>query len=342
MPGMIMSYLGSKRSMMSILDTVITPLIDEDTVLCDMFAGTGVVSSFFRDRVKRVVANDLELYSYVLNKAVLECSYTPSLASIISKLNDTKPLEGLVYRHFFAKKRMFFTRENAVMIDGIRVAMSHMFNRGEITYKEFVFLLASLFHSVSKVANNAGTYRAYLKQYCKRSKMLFVLFPIHTTMLTKSQTRMCDVIKNDALVVAREGKFGLVYIDMPFSNMHYGGAYSFYNFLALYDQRVVPTGMAGITPFYNKSVFGLVATALNSFRTLVRSIHAKHIVMSYNMDGVLKKNEILGVLKAKGKTTVYTYTRKKYKPNTFAKGIVVDDYVFVVQVGCDIGEVAIG
>ena len=64
-----LQYLGSKSR---ILDYVCTPMLQyqEATTVIDLFAGTGAIGYAMQDH-KRVVSNDLEYYSYVVNQAVL-------------------------------------------------------------------------------------------------------------------------------------------------------------------------------------------------------------------------------------------------------------------------------
>ena len=43
-----------------------------DKIFCDIFAGTGIVGRTFKTSVKKVISNDIEYYSYVLNKNYIE------------------------------------------------------------------------------------------------------------------------------------------------------------------------------------------------------------------------------------------------------------------------------
>ena len=39
-----------------------------DKVFCDLFAGTGAVGNAVKPLVRKVIANDLETYSFILNR----------------------------------------------------------------------------------------------------------------------------------------------------------------------------------------------------------------------------------------------------------------------------------
>lgn len=68
-----MNYIGSKVKLSgfvvdSIVQTVAKSKPLSECVFCDLFAGTGTVGRAFKGKVKKVIANDKEFYSFVLNK----------------------------------------------------------------------------------------------------------------------------------------------------------------------------------------------------------------------------------------------------------------------------------
>ena len=66
-----MNYIGSKYSLLDFIDNTIKSIVGEDMsqlVFCDLFAGTGIVGRHFKTQVRKVISNDLEYYSYVLNR----------------------------------------------------------------------------------------------------------------------------------------------------------------------------------------------------------------------------------------------------------------------------------
>ena len=58
--------------------------------------------------------------------------------------------------------RQFFSEENAIKIDGIRIEIEELYKEFILDYKERDFLLASLIESVMGVSNTSGTYEAFL------------------------------------------------------------------------------------------------------------------------------------------------------------------------------------
>ena len=70
-----MNYIGSKFKLSTwIKEEIIAAVGDNlsNKTFCDIFAGTGIVGRTFKKEVKQVISNDMEHYSYVLNKNYIE------------------------------------------------------------------------------------------------------------------------------------------------------------------------------------------------------------------------------------------------------------------------------
>ena len=75
-----MNYIGSKYSLIDFLEESINKtlkLCGEDRkpsemVFADLFAGTGVVSGSFKKQGYSIIANDIQYYSYVITKHMIE------------------------------------------------------------------------------------------------------------------------------------------------------------------------------------------------------------------------------------------------------------------------------
>lgn len=329
---MVVSYLGCKSALLPYIHRILDPLCDKhNTLFGDLFAGSGSVARSFIGSVKTIVASDLELYSYILNKALLQCVISNRLLKIIDLLNGKHlPLrQGLMYKNFSPYcNRMFFTVDNATRIDSIRIAISKMFCTHMINYKEFIFLLASLFSSVSKYVNSSGTMRAFLKSFSSRSLRPFILSPVH---FNRSITGHHKVIKNDVLKVVKSTKFDIVYLDPPYNNCHYGGYYSLYNYLAIYNPKVRLTGV-GIIKHYNKSIFGFVKTAYSAFSRLFDSINSKYILLSYSNNGILSLSSLINLLLSKNfHVNLYKVLHKNYRPSKRTNRRFVTEYLILID-----------
>ena len=66
-----MNYIGSKFSLLNFLYESISKVVGdlhEGLVFADMFAGAGSVGKFFKKKGCKIIANDIQYYSYVLNR----------------------------------------------------------------------------------------------------------------------------------------------------------------------------------------------------------------------------------------------------------------------------------
>ncbi len=75
-----MNYIGSKYSLIDFLETSIDKTLKlynesrqpSEMVFADLFAGTGVVSGSFKKQGYSIIANDIQYYSYVITKHMIE------------------------------------------------------------------------------------------------------------------------------------------------------------------------------------------------------------------------------------------------------------------------------
>ena len=67
-----MNYIGSKYSLLNFLESSIEKIADKNCkIFCDLFAGTGVVGALFKSKNFKIISNDIQYYSYVLNKNLI-------------------------------------------------------------------------------------------------------------------------------------------------------------------------------------------------------------------------------------------------------------------------------
>ena len=88
-----MNYIGSKYSLLPFLDECISRVAGDytqPTVLCDLFAGTGAVGKYFKKKGFQIIANDLQYYSYVLNRQYIAIFSSLSL-DVLQNVIDQFP-----------------------------------------------------------------------------------------------------------------------------------------------------------------------------------------------------------------------------------------------------------
>jgi len=329
-----LNYIGCKHTLYKHIENVIISNINNLSELSfsDLFAGTGIVSFNIKDKVKYIISNDLEYYSFVINNDLLNTEYNDTLKSIIEKCNKLMPSDGLFSNNYSPNngcERMFFTVENARMVDSIRTYIENI--KDNIMINEYYFLLASLLTSIDKYANTTSVYGAYLKKYKTSALKTFILVPIHTQEIIKNKNEnmiynsriedISDIIDSD-----------IVYLDPPYNNRQYAANYCPLNYLARYDEDIELKGKTGLLESYNKSDFCVSKKIKVTFSQVIEKLNAKHIFISYNNEGLLSSNDMKEILLKKGDVKLYKINYKKYKSNAEQKNETVFEYVWYVNV----------
>jgi len=300
-----------------------------DCSFCDLFAGTGAVGKYFKPKVKSVIANDLEYYSYVLNRNYVQNNSQFDFTSWMEKLNDLEGLQGFVYKNYCKDghgERNYFSSKNALKIDACRSQIEEWKTTEAIQNDLYFFLLASLLESADKVANTASVYGAYLKHIKKSAQADLVIKPAVYEVLESKNI----VYQEDANVLINKIDGDILYLDPPYNARQYGANYHLLNTIASY-QHFVPKGVTGL-PEYNKSAFCSKATVLQSFTDIIAKAKFKYVFLSYNNEGLMKHEEITEVLSAYGKVELKTQGYQRFKAdkteNRNHKASETQEYLF--------------
>ncbi len=116
-----MRYLGSKAKLLNTIEDIIEKYDIEGDTFGDLFAGTGCVGDYFKDRY-RIQSNDFLYFSYVINRAKLSNSRVPSFSNFTEKykmnifdwlnsLEFTADSNYFIYNNYTPiGQRMFFYR----------------------------------------------------------------------------------------------------------------------------------------------------------------------------------------------------------------------------------------
>jgi adenine-specific DNA-methyltransferase len=122
-----MNYIGSKNKLIPFIMENVQNVVGSDLsklIFCDLFAGTGIVGRNFKPLVNKVISNDLEYYSYVLNRNYIGNHLPiPGDNDLLQELNRIEPLEGFIYKNYCSgdkAERQYFSDKNGKKIDAIR------------------------------------------------------------------------------------------------------------------------------------------------------------------------------------------------------------------------------
>lgn len=300
-----MNYIGSKQKLAPWIKSIVEQVYPDDlkeAVFADIFAGTGQVARHFKKHVKKVITNDLEGYSFVLNSHYI--GNTQVLDPVIlSKM----PQEGLIYNNFSEGgviPRKYFTQSNARLIDGIRQEIKDKYTQQQISKEQYFWLLASLIEAADSVANTASVYGAFLKAYKKAAlkDLNFQLVPYEVT------GQQNEIYQEDANNLVKKISGDILYLDPPYNARQYGSNYHVLNKIVDYED-FSSDKITGLTE-YNKSNYCKKDVVAREFENLIKDAQFKYIFISYNNEGLIKEEDFQHMLQKYGD---YTLHKKEYK-----------------------------
>lgn len=306
-----MNYIGSKYSLLDFIDNTVRQVAGDDLsdcVFCDIFAGTGIIGRHFKTRVRRIIANDWEYYSYVLNR-----NYIGNTAEIanrydrIDALNATEGIDdGFIYSQYCSGSgsgRMYFSDDNGRKIDAVRSTIERWKRGMEISDDLYYFLLCSLIETADKLANTASVYGAFLKRLKKSAQKPFVLLPADYL----PDRHEHEVHRSDANELIRTIEGDILYLDPPYNARQYGANYHLLNTIAEYEP-FVPKGKTGLRE-YTRSEYCSRKNVAESFDDLIRNARFRYILLSYNNEGLMPIDTIRRTMERYG---TYDMAEKKY------------------------------
>ncbi len=301
-----MNYIGSKLSLIDFLVESIgcvTGIEDGDYVFADLFAGTGVVGHKFREKGCRVISNDIQYYSYVLNKHYIENSDLID-NGFSSMFNSLDGVDGFVYKNYcFGSgcERNYFSDYNGRKCDAIRQAIETLYNNNEITEKQYFWFLASLINSIDKYANTASVYGAFLKHIKSSAARSFNL-----ELLPIVNGKKGKVYNEDVNQVIRKIEGDVLYLDPPYNTRQYCANYHVLETISRYDNPIL-NGKTGLREYNGqKSSYCSKRTVEKSFDDLIANAKFKYIFLSYNNEGLMSFDTIKQIMEQYGVYEVFT------------------------------------
>ena len=354
-----MRYIGSKINLLSCIEAVVLENCSHRGIFCDLFAGTHSVASHFKKLGFQIVSNDLLRLAYVFGRALVQNNNQPTFShltdlpdvpltglfdestpylKVLNYLNQLSgDTDGFVFNAYCPGgdneyKRQYLSDANGMKVDAIRQQIEIWRQDELITENEYYILLLSLLEAVSKVTNISGTYGAYLKNWDPRTHKLLTLEPF----LPIPSDREHIVYQEDANTLIDRIECDILYIDPPYNARQYITNYHLLETIARYDNPSV-YGKTGLRPYseVEKSAYCSQSTCLQTFTALISRAKAEHIVVSYNSEGIMSKDEILDALIQRGKSPqLIPIDYRRFKSNSNGaskKGKRVQEYLFYVE-----------
>jgi adenine-specific DNA-methyltransferase len=330
----LITYIGNKRKLLDFIESSILDIraeLGRKLNVFDGFAGSGCVGRLFKQYSTKVISNDLESYSYIINKTFLKNNDAidhDELQDIIDELNSNKFTDkygvGIIEKFYAPKntddiqlgERCFYTNENAKIIDNIRRSIDD--------YPKYKNILLSLLLLKSSVhTNTSGVFKGFYKS-SKTKKGQFggngknalerIMGEITLENIVLSNYN-CDseVHQSDTNELVKKLKgLDVAYYDPPYNQHPYGSNYHMLNTIVNYQEPDEISKVSGIPIDWNKSNYNKRDSAIESLNNLIKHTDSKYILLSYNNEGLITSDEIRDMLSVYGEVTL-----KKQNYNTF-------------------------
>ncbi len=330
-----MNYIGSKLSLLDFISSSINQVIGKDKkaqVFCDLFAGTGAVGSLFKKLGYQIIANDIQYYSFVLNRhyignhqeldfadlknEVNQLNFTKNKTNnknlVCEYLNNLHGTKGFIYQNYSLggtkdkeEERQYFSDENAMRCDAIRQKIEEWKNKNLVSEDEYYFLLASLIESIDKTANTASVYGAFLKALKKSAQKNFILKPAELIINDHEH----QIFNEDINSLVGKISGDILYLDPPYNQRQYATNYHLLETIAKYDNPKIH-GKTGLREYQDqKSLYCSRVQVKEIFKDLISKANAKYIFLSYNNEGLMSLEDIKEIMSFRGE---YGFFSKEY------------------------------
>lgn len=303
----MIKYLGSKRTLIPEIISAVSSL-ERDCSVIDLFSGTSRVGYALKANGYQVFSNDLNCYAYLIAKAIVETdsSVAKEAQEYIDMLNSLDPEPGY-FTKTYSQESMFFQPHNGAKIDAIRNHIETL----DIDDNMKALLIVSLILAADKVDSTCGVQMAYLKKWAKRSyNDIFLKLP---PLLPSQPSKASKAYNQDAIKLSKNLSADIAYLDPPYNQHSYLGNYHIWESLALLDNpEVYGVAKKRIDVKENKSDFNSKVKIASALKAIVENIDANHIVLSFNNEGYLTKDQILEILSLRGEPLVYEHDYKRY------------------------------
>lgn len=354
----IITYLGNKRSLIGKIEKEIElisrKLGIEKLVCADLFSGSGIVARMLKKRSSKLIVNDLENYSSVINSCYLinkkdfsreECEY---LRKKIEESCRLEKLPGIISMNYAPQddnnikkgERVFYTHQNAVLIDTYRTLIDKIVPDENLKK----FFLAPLITEASIHVNTSGVFKGFYKDkntgigcFGAAGKnalaRIFGKIELKEPVFSNFESEL-EIYQKDAVLLSKELKnLDVAYLDPPYNQHPYGSNYFMLNLILKNKLDVEISKISGITQDWNRSAFNKPYSALKSMEEIVSNLNSKFIIISYNSEGFISFDEMSEMLKKYGKlkTVEITYNTFRGSRNLRSRDIHVSEYLFVLE-----------
>jgi len=354
----IITYLGNKRALIANIEQEVLAIKKElqaERLFCaDLFSGSGIVARMLKKHSYKLVVNDLESYSALINECYLanEDSYPASLCDEYRKTIEASCLshkiEGIITKHYAPKndnaiqkgERVFYTHENALLIDTYRQLIDDIVKEEDLKK----FFLAPLVVESSIHVNTSGVFKGFYKNKhtgigcfgganANALSRIFGKVELKAPVFSNFSSELESYCEDAVSLSSKLANIDIAYLDPPYNQHPYGSNYFMLNLIIKNKLDVPISKVSGITQDWNRSSFNKKADAYCALEQIVSSLDAKYLIISYNSEGFISFDEMQSMLKRFGnlKTVEIKYNTFRGCRNLKGRDIHVTEYLSVLR-----------
>lgn len=352
----LITYIGNKRSLLHTLNEALRRVrkrLGKDKLrVLDAFAGSGVVSRFFKQYAELLVSNDFELYAkvigdcYLSNRSSIDFGALQEHHKRVVDAAESLPVrDGFIRRLYAPKKddaimpgeRVFYSTDNAMRIDSIR----HLLESVPQPYH--TLLLATLLSEASIHNNTSGVFKGFYKNETgvgqfggnNRDALTRILGKIELPLPIFSRFECeIDVQQQDANSLVRSlARLDLAYFDPPYNQHPYGSNYFMLNLIVNNQEPSLVSRISGIAQGWQRSQYNKRTSAYEALSDLVQNTDASHLLISYNSEGFISRDQFERLLGKHGRVEVFetVYNTFRGSRNLNGRSIHVKEHLYLVE-----------
>jgi adenine-specific DNA-methyltransferase len=352
----LITYIGNKRSLLSFIGRAVAEVcrrLERDRIhTVDLFSGSGVVARYLKRWSSRLVANDLEPYSELINRCYLTnrsevdpATIRSAYDGLVRRLQEDALEAGIITRNYAPRddarirpgERVFYTNRNARYLDTARQLID------TVPTPLRRFFLAPLLSEASIHANTSGVFKGFYKDASGVGRFggtgedalvrikgpIALPFPVFSNFETQVEVYRADA---NALVGELD-EADLMYVDPPYNQHPYGSNYFMLNLILSNTEPEAASRVSGIPKDWRRSAYNSRSRALEAFEDLVRRAPARFLLVSFNSEGFIDRETMLGLLSALGEVEMMQtrYNTFRGSRNLRARSAHVHEYLFLVE-----------
>lgn len=355
----IITYIGNKRTLLTHIKSVIDEIkpelnkADKDIIAVDLFAGSGVVGRMLKECGFKVVSNDLEGYSKLINSCYLSNKsefdivvYNKYLNELQQILESNKLIEGIISENYAPKddnniqegERAFYTSENAKIIDTVRAFIDTV----EEPYKKY--FMAVLLYNASVHTNTSGVFKGFYKSTKTgigkfggdgENALSRIKGKIEIEMpILSDKENDYWVYQKDANELVKELKdLDIVYMDPPYNQHPYASNYFMLNVILNNKIEGKMSKVSGIPDNWNRSAYNKRQEVKDAIDNLVKDVDCKYLIVSYNSEGFVSLEDMKEILGKYGEVSIkeIQYNAFRGSRNLKNRDTYVDEYLFILK-----------